>query len=246
MQQAATGVDLRHPVQALNTVLPATQQRPAPVTDAPAPAVLHTVPMHLLQHDPAPSAEVSGDLPEQNLNAPLGSELDATDLPVLPATVPLTATPDTVPDRATITPVDGPLPVLPLHGTVSTQPLNLDAGTRVTGLHTSTAPTGAVQPAAPVQPPATPASDRRADTPAAGLPLLGGLLPSTNGLLPTRSPALNGVSDVTQLVSLTGLTQLAGSTPLTHGGRYNTGAVAAPLTQHGPGTLESATTLLGK
>ncbi|MEV6640596.1 hypothetical protein [Amycolatopsis sp. NPDC051371] len=51
---------------------------------------------------------------------------------------------------------------------------------------------------------------------------------------------------MTRLASLTGLTQLAGSTPLTHGGRYNTGAVTAPLTQHGPGTLESATALLGK
>ncbi len=204
VQQAATGVDLRQPIQALNAVLPAARQRPAPVTDAPAPAaVLHTVPVHLLQHDPAPSAEVSDDLPEQDLNAPLGSELAATDLPLLPAVVPPAATPDTVPDRATIVSADGRLPAMPT-------------------------------------------SDRRADAPAAGLPLLGGLLPSTNGVLPTRAPALNGLSDVTKLASLGGLTQLAGSTPLTHGGRYNTGAITAPLTQHGLGTLESATALLSE
>ncbi|MEV6640595.1 hypothetical protein [Amycolatopsis sp. NPDC051371] len=155
------------PVQTLTTVLAATRQGPAPAADAPAPAaVLHAVPV--LQHDPAPSAEVSGDLPEQHLNAPLGSELAATDLPVLP----LTATADTVPGRATVTPVDGRLP---LHGNVSTQPLIPGAGTRVTGLRTSTAPVGAVQPA----------YDRRADAPAAGLPLLGGLLPSTDGVLPS-------------------------------------------------------------
>ncbi|MEV6647764.1 hypothetical protein [Amycolatopsis sp. NPDC051371] len=234
--------------QAAAGVLPAAiQQSPAPAAEAPVPAgVLHMVPVHLLQHDPAPSADVDGDLPEQDLNAPLGGELAATDLPVLPVTAPLTATPDTMPGRATVTPVDGQLTALPLRGEVSTQPLNPNAGTRVTGLHTSGASAGAVQSAAPVLPPAMPTYDRRADTPAAGLPLLGGLLPSTNGVLPSGVPALNGVSDVTRLASLTGLTQLAGSTPLTHGGRYNTGAVTAPLTQHGPGTLESATALLGK
>ncbi len=249
MQQTATGVDLQHPVQAITTVLlPATtpQQRPAPATDAPASAaVLHTVPVHLLQHELAPRPEVGGDLPEQDLNAPLGSELAATDLPVLPATGPLTATADTVPGRATVTPVDGQLPVLPLRGDVSAQPLD-PAGTRVTSLNTPDAPTEAVQPAAPVQPTAVPIYNRRADIPAAGLPLLGGLLPNINGVLPTRAPALSGVSDVTQLASLTGLTQLAGSTPLTHGGRYNTSAVTAPLTQHGPGTLDPATSLLRK
>ncbi|SFW60099.1 hypothetical protein [Amycolatopsis australiensis] len=187
--------------QVLDTVLPATTQQPT--------AVLHTVPVHLLQQEPAPSAEVDGDLPEQDLNAPLGSELAATDLPALPAIVPLTATPDTVPDRATITPVDGELPEVPLHGTVSTQPLDPSAGTRVTGLHTSDVPA---------------AADQRADMPA--LPLVGGLLPST-GLL----PALSGVPDLSRLTSLGGLTQLAGSTPLTHGGRYNTGALTAPLSQ---------------
>ncbi|MEV7097294.1 hypothetical protein AB0M80_31015 [Amycolatopsis sp. NPDC051045] len=216
LQQAATGVDLQHPGQALDSVLPAAQ-RPAPATAAPATAaVLHTVPVHLFQHDLAPSAEVGGDLPEPNLNAPLGRELAATDLPALPATVPLTATPDTALDRATITPVDGPLPVLPLHGAVSTQPLDPAAGTRVTGLHTSDVST----------------DDQRADTPATTLPLLGGLLPSTNGVLPTQAPVLTGLSDLTRLASLTGLTKPAGSTP---------------LTQQGPGGLaESATTLLGK
>jgi hypothetical protein len=247
--QAGTGVDLGHPAQALTTVLPAvTQQRPAPATAAPASAaVLHTVPLHLLQQDPAPSAEVSGDLPEQDINAPLGSELAATDLPVLPATGPLTATADTVPGQATVTPVDGRLPVLPLRGDVSTQPLDPGAGTRVTGVHTAAAPAEVVQPAAPVRPPAVPARDRRADTPSATLPLLGGLLPNTNGVLPTPSPASNGVSDLSQPASLAGLTQLAGSTPLNHGGHYNTGAVTAPVFQHGPGALvESATTLLRK
>ncbi|WP_372669969.1 hypothetical protein [Amycolatopsis kentuckyensis] len=193
----------------------ASQQRPAPAAEAPAPAaVLHTVPLHLLQQEVTPSTEVTGDLPEHDLNAPLGSELAATELPIA---LPLTATADTESDRTT-TPIDGGLP---LHGTVTTQPLNPTAGTRVTGLSTSDSP--------------------RADAPAAGLPLLGALLPSANGLLPTQ--ALGGASDLT---SLAGLTKLAGSTPLNQGGRYNTGAVTAPVTQHGPGAIESATKLLGK
>ncbi len=202
-------------------VLPAaSQQRPAPATDAPAPAaVLHTVPLHLLQHEVTPSTEVTGELPEHDLNAPLGSELAATEVPVLPIALPLTATADTASDRIS-TPIDGGLP---LQGTVTTQPLNPTAGTRVTGLSTS--------------------DSRRADAPAAGLPLLGALLPSATGLLPTQAPALGGASDLT---SLAGLTKLAGSTPLTQGGRYNTSAVTAPVTQHGPATLESATKLLGK
>lgn len=176
-------------------VLPvASQQRPAPATDVPAPAaVLHTVPLRLLQQEVAPSTEVDGDLPEHDLNAPLGSELAATEVPVLPR-----------------------------HGTVTTQPLNPAAGTRVSGLSTS--------------------DSRRVDAPAAGLPLLGALLPNANGLLP-QLPALGGASDVTQLA---GLTKLAGSTPLTQGGRYNTSAVTAPVTQQGPSALESATKLLGK
>ncbi|MDQ7805862.1 hypothetical protein Q5425_19130 [Amycolatopsis sp. A133] len=221
LQAASTGVDLQHPAQALGTVLPlgAQQQRPAPV--------LHTVPLHLLQYLPAPSAAVDGELPEPDLNAPLGSELAATEMPVLPATVPLTAAADAEPARAT---VDRELPTLPLHGTVSTRPLDFKEGTRVTGLNTAAAQPGA------------PANDRRADAPAAGLPLLGGLLPSTGGVL----PALNGVADVTQLASLAGLTQLTGSTPLTQAGRYNTGAVTAPPTQHAPATLGSPTALLGK
>jgi hypothetical protein len=225
--QAAPGVD---PVQALTTTLVATpQQRPAPAL-VPA-AVLHAVPLHLLQHDLTPSAEVSGDVPEPDLNAPLGSELAATDLPalpVLPATAPLTATPDTLPAtdlpvlpaaapltpdtlpaRAATPPADGELPVLPLHGSISTQPLDPTAGTRVTGLHTAAAPTDKAQPPAPIRPPAMPAHDQRTDQPAAGLPLLGGLLPSTNGVLrtPLSVPALNGVSGVTQPASLTRLTQ---------------------------------------
>ncbi|WP_410671411.1 hypothetical protein [Amycolatopsis sp. cmx-4-68] len=179
LQQVAPAVDLRHPVQALDTVLPAAttpQQRPAPATAVSAPAaVLHMVPLHLLQHDLAPSAEVSGDLPEPDINAPLGSELAATELPVLPATAPQTATPN----RSATPPVDDQLPMLPLHGTVSTKPLDPEAGTRVTGLHTSTTPTSKVRPAAPVQRPAMPTRNQRANTPAAPLPLLDEMLPST-------------------------------------------------------------------
>lgn len=182
-----------------------SQQRPAPATDAPAP-LLHTVPLHLLQQEVAPSTEVSGDLPEHDLNAPLGSELTATEVPALPIAVPLTATADTASDQATITPVGGGLP---LHGTVSTQPLDPASGTHVNGLTTA----------------------ERADT---GLPLLGGLLPTQQ------------LGGVTQLASLTGLTKLAGSTPLNQAGRYSTSAVTAPVTQHGPATLESVTKLLGK
>jgi hypothetical protein len=87
---------------------------------------------------------------------------------------------------------------------------------------------------------------RRADAPAAALPLLGGMPASTGGVLPTRAPALNGVSEVTRLAPLTGLTQLAENTPLTHGGQYNTGVVTAPLTSHSPEALEPVITLLGK
>lgn len=237
---ATGGLQAAHPVQALDTVLSTAAPQPGPVPAAGAPAaVLHTVPVHLLQHDPAPSAEPDGDQPEQNLNAPLGSELAATELPTLP----LTAT-----ARPTVTPINGQLPVLPVlpvRGDVSTQPLNPTAGTRVTGLSTSV-PTEAGRPGTPAQPTAVPTYGRRADLPAAGLPLLGGLLPSTNGVLPTGVPALNGVSDLTRLASLTGLTQLAGNTPLTHGRRSTTGALTAPLTQHSPATLNSPTTPLGK
>ncbi|WP_410638086.1 hypothetical protein [Amycolatopsis sp. lyj-346] len=206
LEQASTGLDLRHPAQALD-------------------AVLHTVPVHLFEQELAPSAEVVGDLPEHDLNAPLGSELAATDLPALPVAVPLTATPNTAPERATLMPVDGELPVLsalPVHGDVSGRPLDPEEGTRVTGLHTSA---GLAEAAAPGRPPAEPTHDQRADTSAAGLPLLGGLLPNINGLLPTQAPALAGVPE---LASLNSLTHLAGSTPLTHGSRYNTGAVTAP------------------
>ncbi|MFJ9781490.1 hypothetical protein ACIRSS_18025 [Amycolatopsis sp. NPDC101161] len=58
-----------------------------------------------------------------------------------------------------------------------------------------------------------------------------------HGTVTTQLPALGGASNVTQP---------AGSTPLTQGGRYNTSAVTAPVTQHGPSALESATKLLGK
>ncbi|EOD69680.1 hypothetical protein [Amycolatopsis vancoresmycina] len=167
-QLAATSVDLQHPVQALDPVL-------------------HTVPLHLFPLDPAPRPEADGDQPEQDLNAPLGSELAATELPTLP----LTATAD----RPTGTPVDGHLPALPVRGDLSTQPLDPAAGTRVTGLSTAI-PTEAGQPT----------DGRRTHLPAAGLPLLGGLLPSTNGALPT----LNGLSDLTKSASLTGLTALLG------------------------------------
>ncbi|WP_410636410.1 hypothetical protein [Amycolatopsis sp. cmx-4-83] len=230
LQQATPVADLQHPVQALGTVLPTDtrQQRPGPVADAPATAtVLHTVPVHLFQHDLAPSADVDGDLPEQDLTAPLGSELAASDLPVLPVVLPLTATPGTLPGQAAVTPIVGQLAELPLRGDVSAQPLNPSAGTRVTGLRTSAAPHG-----------------QRAD--AGTIPLLGGLLPSTGGILPTRMPGLTGVPDVAQLTSLAGLTQLAGSTPLTHGGRYNAGALTSPVSQHGSNSLESATALLSK
>ncbi|MFJ7211802.1 hypothetical protein [Amycolatopsis sp. NPDC098790] len=190
-----------------DTVPAASQQRPAPATDAPASIpLLHTVPVHLLQHEVTPSADVTGELPEHDLNAPLGSELTATEVPSLPIALPLTAAADTAPDRTTVTPIDGGLP---LHGTITTNPLNPAEGTRVTGVSTS--------------------ESRRADT---GLPLLGSLLPS--GILPT------------DLTSLAGVTKLAGSTPLNQGGRYSTGAVTAPVTQHGPAALEKVTKLLGK
>ncbi|MEU0535588.1 hypothetical protein [Amycolatopsis tolypomycina] len=76
--------------------------------------VLHTVPAELFRQQLVPGAEVDGELPEHDLNAPLGRELGATELPVLP--------------------VDGGLPV---HGSVSTRPLDPEEGTRVTGLHTT-------------------------------------------------------------------------------------------------------------
>lgn len=70
------------------------------------------------------------------------------------------------------------------------------------------------------------------DSPPSPRRSLGALLASA-----TQLPALGGASNVTQP---------AGSTPPTQGGRYNTSAVTAPVTQHGPSTLESATKLLGK
>ncbi|MDS0137523.1 MULTISPECIES: hypothetical protein [unclassified Amycolatopsis] len=74
---AAAGVDLPQPAQAVDAVLPAAHALPAPT-------VRYTVPASLVQH--VPSAEVDGDLQEPDLNAPLGSELTATDLPTLPLT----------------------------------------------------------------------------------------------------------------------------------------------------------------
>jgi hypothetical protein len=214
--QAATDPDLRAPAQVLHSALsPATAQRPGP---APA-AILHTVPMRLLQHEPAPIAELPGDVTEYDLNAPLGSELGATALPALPAVAPTSI----LPGRST--PVDAPLPIMvPLHGKVSAQPLT-PAGTRVTGLRTETA---AVPGTA-----AVPADTSRSDAPAATLPLLGGLMPSDVTNLPTRMPTSGD------------LHQLAQNTPLTHGGRYNTQAVTSTLTDAAVSALAPARSLTG-
>ncbi|KDN17605.1 hypothetical protein [Amycolatopsis rifamycinica] len=76
---APTGVD---PAQALATVLPAVQESPVPALESLAPAVLHTVPASLFQLSPSTAVD---ELAEPNLNAPVGSELTATELPALPA-----------------------------------------------------------------------------------------------------------------------------------------------------------------
>ncbi|WP_410587153.1 hypothetical protein [Amycolatopsis sp. lyj-23] len=207
------------PGQAVSEVVPAAQQRPAPAAGASVLGpILHAVPLHLLQQGVAPSAQTDGDQPEHDLNAPLGSELSATELPALPATLPLTA--DAQQERSAVAPVGDRLP---LHAVVSPESV-VPAGTRVTGLQDAAAPV----------------SNRGTNAPA-GLPLVGSLLPATGGLLPMHAPTLTGVPDLTQLLSLGGLTQLAGSTPLTQGGLPTTGV---PLAEHGPASpAESATAL---
>ncbi len=108
----AAGVSLQQPVPALDAV---------PSIDVPA--VLYPVAAPLWQHVPAPSAEASGELQEPDLNAPLGSELAATELPALPLTATSHTTPDTTPERAIgdglpllgglLPSLQGALPVLP-------------------------------------------------------------------------------------------------------------------------------------
>jgi hypothetical protein len=159
-------------------------------------AMLYAVPAQLLQHEPAPIAEFADDVTEYDLNAPLGSELGAIALPVLPSASP-----------GRSTPIDAPLPVtVPLRGKVSAQPLT-PSGTRVTGLRTETAAV-----------PGMTAGTGRTDAPAATLPLPVGLLPTDVASLPMRLPSGGDPQ------------QFAQSTPLTHGGRYNTQAVTSSLT----------------
>ncbi|WP_410562151.1 hypothetical protein [Amycolatopsis sp. cmx-4-61] len=214
-----TAADVQQPGQILSPVLPAVQQATTAGVLAP---VLHAVPLQLLQQYVAPSAEADGEQPEYNLNAPVGSELAATELPALPAALPLTPAADTQQGLPTVAPVDA--------RTISPDHVNPEAGTRVTGLQ------AVPQAAQLAQPVAAPVRGRGTAAPA-GLPLVGGLLPSASGLLPTHAPTLNGVPDVTRLLSLGGLTELIGSTPLAQG-------AGGPLAQHGPASPADAATAL--
>ncbi len=269
LQHATTAMDLQHPTQALSSTLSTVGgQRPAPATDAPV-SVLYPVPVQLLQHDLAPSAQLDGDLPEHDLHAPLGSELGATALPSLPAIAPASILPVTLPGGA---PAEVGLP--PVRGTVSTEPL-APSGTRVTGVHTGATPAGVSAPVAPARPAvasgmsAAPAHSDRADTAAGALPLLGGLLPTTTASLPTstagtpvRMPSAGGLTaltqltrlpEVTRLTELARLTRLTQSSPLASGGRYNTAASTSTLNSQGAeaaaavqNLTKSATALLRK
>ncbi len=176
--------------------------RPAADTAAGAPTLktpvgpIHAVPVELFQSVPTQIDEIVKETREPDLHAPLGAEIGATEVPLLPVLSRM----ETVRDSLPVTLVDGtlPAPVPPMSGTITTDPLDPEAGTRVTALHAD-APTVATTYDA--RGPVTPSTI--ADTPVSALPQPSGVPAAGDSLLPTTLPTTGGVPIVGQLTTLT-------------------------------------------
>ncbi|WET80998.1 hypothetical protein P3102_07115 [Amycolatopsis sp. QT-25] len=146
-----------------------------PPTSTPVGPV-YPVPAGLLDFLPLRLDEIVSEAQEPNLNGPLGAELGAAELPALPILTRVEQAPASLPVRKPTLPVQSEFAILPapVDTTVATDPLDAGSGTRVTAVHV----------AAPRS-----ATERR--TPGSTLPLVGGLLPAGESILPTKM-ATNG------------------------------------------------------
>ncbi|MEV6908045.1 hypothetical protein [Amycolatopsis sp. NPDC051071] len=185
---------------------------------------IYPVPMTLLDFLPSRLSEVVGEAPEPDLNAPLGAELAAAALPTLPVLSRVEQVHDSLPMRKPALPVHGEfaVPHAPVDTTIATDPLDAGSGTRVTAVHLDAPKTatelGTPGSASTPSVSAVPGHAQRADTPASGLPLVGGLLPAGGSILPTNMatngglPVLGKVAPLTQNLPLLGaVQQLTGS-----------------------------------
>lgn len=209
---------------------------------------VYPVPTGLLDFLPLQLGDVMGEAQEPDLNAPLGAELGATELPTLPFLSRVEQAHDSLPlDKPTL-PVHSELAVLPapVDTTVATDVLDAGSGTRVTAFHAD-APQTATEFETPgsVSMPgmsAVPTPDQRAGTSASTLPLVGGLLPMGESILPAHTatngglPVLGGIAPLSQKAPLLGAGQ---ASPASAGN----GVLGLPALQKVTG---SAGSLLGK
>ncbi len=185
--EAASQDSVRPAVDTMVTDVPAA----VPPTTTPVGPV-YPVPADLLDLLPPKVTDVAEDLPEPDLYKPLGAELSATQLPVLPVLPRVEHVEDALAGHEPAIPVQSELavPLVPLSGTVASDPLNADSGTRVTALHaeapevanTNEAPRPTPMPAMS----GMPGHPQRADRAASDLPLVGGLLAGGGSVLPTN------------------------------------------------------------
>ncbi|MBB5854488.1 hypothetical protein ACFQ05_14360 [Amycolatopsis umgeniensis] len=180
-----------------DSVLPAVDTM---VTDVPAAVPptstpvgpVYPVPADLLDLLPPKVGDVAEALPEPDLYQPLGAELGATQLPILPVFPRVEQVENTLAGHEPAIPVQSELavPLVPLSGTVASDPLNAGSGTRVTALHAE-APQVANSNEAPGLTPMpamadVPGHPQRTDRSASELPLVGGLLSGGGSTLPTH------------------------------------------------------------
>ncbi|MFI9452727.1 hypothetical protein [Amycolatopsis sp. NPDC052450] len=144
---------------------------------------VYPVPAGLLDFLPLQPGDVAGDAQEPDLNAPLGAELGAAELPALPILSRVEQAHDSLPAVKPALPVHGEFAVLPapVDTTVATDPLDAGSGTRVTAFHTDAPKTA---------------------TPASSLPLVGGLLPMGGSLLPTQMATNGGLPVLGEIAPL--------------------------------------------
>jgi hypothetical protein len=196
---------------------------------------VYPVPAGLLDFLPVQLSDIADEAQEPDLNAPLGAELGAAELPTLPVLSRVEQAHDSLPVRKPTLPVQGEFAVLPapVDTTVATDPLDAGSGTRVTAVHTD-APktaTGFETPGSGSMPGASavPGHAQRADTPASALPLAGGLLPVGESILPTHMatngnlPVLGEIAPLSQNAPLLGADQT--SPALTENGVLGLAAV---------------------
>ncbi|OXM56106.1 hypothetical protein CFP71_14855 [Amycolatopsis thailandensis] len=223
----ADAVKQAQPLRQLDT---ASQNTVRPIADTVdgTPAIVtpvgpvHAVPLELFQVAPPQLGDLADDVREPDLNAPLGAELGADEIPLLP----VLSRAETVGDVLPVTSA----PSVPLTGTVTTDPFDPGAGTRVTALHADAPEVATTYDAPVLNPPVVSAGSgtRRDDAPASTLPLLGGVpLGDGGSLLPTTLPTNGGVP------VLGDLTHLIPSLPVLGRGGMPIGSVAPSLTTKG-------------